>query len=196
MDDHEFNQMFRIDREKLEAYYQRVKKGLKDYDLISALAYFLHHAQSIGCSENEIIDVLKYYKDKIKEGKNLFDLAIEWVRAGKIRSEYLKHLGSSYFPSLDVAIDDCLFYFFLQFDEGLRKLMKEDIKEFELSALHAIFFNPNEEKIDVHNVLEKLKLRIPTFYHRSEKIDTRIITLRSGISEIMKKDYETIKRRT
>jgi len=196
VDTREFDQIYRIDIDKLKAYYQRVKKGLKDQETLSTLAYFLHHAQSLRSSMNEIIDVLKYYQDKMKEGKTLFDLAIEWVRARIIRTDYLKHLGSYSFPSFDVAIDDCLFHFFLRFDEKLRKLLKEDIKEFELSVLHAIFFYPNEEKIDFHELLEKFKHRIPTFYQGSKKIDTRIITLRSGLSEIIKKDYEIIKRRT
>ena len=106
----------------------------------------------------------------------------------------MAHLGKSQFPNLELAIDDCMFTFFLKYDQYLRDLFKKDLKEFEISALYEIFFSSNEEILNVKEILEKHKARVPIFFNEKGKIDTNVITLRSGISEVIRKDYEKIRK--
>jgi len=110
----EFENKYKIDKERLISYYNRIKRQSKDQDQLSMIAKFLFN-QSIGSSYEELYDILLYFKDKIIIGKSLLDFAIEWIRAQKIRLEYKKYLIRAQYPqnNLALAIDDCIFRFFL-----------------------------------------------------------------------------------
>jgi 5'-3' exonuclease len=133
--------------------------------------------------------VLNYYKEKIRENVSVLDLAFEWLRGQNIRLEYKKHLNKAQYHDLELAIDDCIFLFFLHYDRHLRKLLKEDIKEYEVSALYETFLSPDSKNINIIEALQEHKSIVPTFYKETKRIDTSIITLRNGIMEVIKEDF-------
>ncbi len=192
MQEREMIDSFAIDKEKLNDYFQRVRHSLENPEFIHSIAYFLHNTQSIGAQFEDVKGVLTYYEDKLESEKTGLDFAFEWIRANKIRFEYLKHLANSQFPNLEVAVDDSLFSFFLRYDIYVRKLLKKNIHEFEISALYEIFFNSNKERIIIIDILDKHEANVPTVFCQTTKVDTKLITLRFGISEIVKKDYTNI----
>ncbi len=189
IDELEFIQIFRIDIDRLNSYYERIKNQFQGFTPIQIIAKFLN-GQSIGTSMYDVILVLEYYQTKITNDKTLLDFAVEWIRAKQIRFHYTKYFGNAQFPDYEVAIDACIFLFFQKYDPLLRQLFKKDIKEYEISSLYAIFFSPIELNFDFNKILEEQKNRIPTIFKETERIDIRIYTLRSGLTDIIKNDFE------
>ena len=124
------------------------------------------------------------------------DFSFEWIRADKIRLEYKKYLIRAQYESdnLTLAVDDCIFRFFLYYDEYIRKLFKEDIQEFEISALYETFFmqQDGDQEFNFENTLDKHKIKVPTFFDGTKRVNTNIITLREGLSEIIISDYKGV----
>ena len=118
MEDMEFENKYRIDKERLSNYYERIKNQSKEKGLIDHITNFLIN-QSISSSFEDVFDTLAYFEDKIVEGQGLLDLAFEWIRAQKIRVEYKKYLIRAQYPTNDLclAVDDCIYRFFLSYDE-------------------------------------------------------------------------------
>ena len=189
-----FENRYKIDRERLVSYYSRIKRQFKDQDQLSLIAKFLVN-QSIGSSYDDIYGILLYFSDKIINGKSLLDFAIEWIRAQKIRLEYKKYLIRAQYPqnNLALAIDDCIFRFFLDIDKYLRTLRKQNIQEYNFSALYEIFFSPYDTKnLDIEDILLRHMHNVPTHYQGSNKINVNIIILRSALSNLIVKDYEDV----
>ena len=190
----EFENKYKIDKERLISYYNRIKRQFKDQDQLSMIAKFLFN-QSIGSSYEELYGILLYFKDKIIIGKSLLDFAIEWIRAQKIRLEYKKYLIRAQYPqnNLALAIDDCIFRFFLDINKYLRTLMKNNIQEYNFSALYEIFFSPYDTKnLNIEDILLRHMHNVPTHFQGSNKIDVNIIILRSALSNLIVKDYEDV----
>ena len=189
-----FEKLYKIEKDKLLRYYDRLRNQLKNLGPSQIVARFLIN-QSIGSSYNDVYDTLLYFRDKIAEGKELLDLAFEWIRAQKIRLEYKKYLIRAQYPynNLSLAVDDCIFQFFLEYDKYIRHLLKEDIQEYNFSALYEIFFSPYESKdLKIKDILEKHIHNVPTHFQGMEKINTNVVILRSGLSNIIVKDYEIV----
>jgi len=194
MEDMKFENKYKIDRERLSNYYERIKNQGKEKGLIEHITNFLIN-QSISSSFEEVFDTLAYFEDKIVEGQGLLDLAFEWIRAQKIRLEYKKYLIRAQYPTNDLclAVDDCLYRFFLSYDEYIRNLFKKDIREHNFSALYEIFFNTFDEKsLIIEDIVQKHIHNIPSHYYGSNKINTNIMTLRQGLSNIVVKDYVNV----
>ena len=190
----EYENRYKIDKERLISYYNRIKRQVKDQDQLSMVTKFLVN-QSIGSSYDDIYGILLYFKDKIINGKSLLDFAIEWIRAQKIRLEYKKYLIRAQYPQNDLAlaIDDCIFRFFLDSDKYLRMLLKTSIQEFNHSALYEIFFSPYDTKnLNIEDILRRHMHNVPTHFHGSTKINVNTIILRSALSNIIVKDYEDV----
>ncbi len=190
----EFENRYKIDKERLISYYNRIKRQSKDQDQLNVIAKFLFN-QSIGSSYEELYGILLYFKDKIIIGKGLLDFAIEWIRAQKIRLEYKKYLIRAQYPqnNLALAIDDCIFRFFLDINKYLRTLMKKNIQEYNFSALYEIFFSPYDTKnLNIDDILLRHMHNVPTHFQGSNKIDVNIIILRSALSNLIVKDYEDV----
>ncbi|UCD01730.1 MAG: hypothetical protein JSV23_01525 [Promethearchaeota archaeon] len=186
--------VYKIDKDKLLRYYDRIQNQFKSSGPIQIITKFLIN-QSIGSNYSDVYDVLIYFRDKLKEGKKILDFAFEWIRAQKIRLEYKKYLIRAQYPfdNLLLAVDDCIFKFFLEYDTFIRKLLKKDIQEHNFSALYEIFFSPYESKnLNIQDILERHIDNIPTQFQGLEKINTNIIVLRSGLSNIIVKDYENV----
>jgi len=131
----------------------------------------------------------------LAEGKELLDLAFEWIRAHKIRLEYKKYLIRAQYPQnyISLAVDDCIFQFFLEYDNYIRSILRMDTKEHNFSALYEIFFSPYESKnLNIKDILERHIDNVPTHFDGVQKINTNIIILRSGLSNIIAKDYENV----
>ena len=190
----EFENKYKIDKERLISYYNRIKRQSKDQDQLSMMAKFLFN-QSIGSSYEDNYGILLYFKDKIIIEKSLLDFAIEWIRAQKIRLEYKKYLIRAQYPqnNLALAIDDCIFRFFLDIDKYLRTIMKKNIQEYNFSALYEIFFSPYDTKnLNIEDILLRHMHNVPTHFHGSNKINVNIIILRSALSNLIVKDYEDV----
>ena len=189
-----FENKYKIDRERLSNYYERIKNQGKEKGLIEHITNFLIN-QSISSSFEEVFDTLAYFEDKIVEGQGLLDLAFEWIRAQKIRLEYKKYLIRAQYTTNDLclAVDDCIYRFFLSYDEYIRNLFKKDIREHNFSALYEIFFNTFDEKsLIIEDIVQKHIHNIPSHYYGSNKINTNIMTLRQGLSNIVVKDYVNV----
>ena len=194
MDDIKFENIYKIDKERLTKYYERIKNQSRETRVIDNITKFLNN-QSIGSSFSEVFNTLKYFEDKIVKGKELLDLAFEWLRAQNIRLEYKKYLIRAQYPNhnLSLAVDDCIYRFFIDYDNYIRKLFKKEVREHNFSALYEIFFSPFDEKsLIIEEIVQKHIHNIPTHYCGSVKIDTRIMTLREGLSNIIVKDYENV----
>ena len=194
MEDKEFESRYKIDKERLSKYYERIKNYGKEKGSIDHISNFLIN-QSIGSSFEEVFDTLKYYEDKIVEGQELLDLALEWIRAHKIRLEYKKYLIRAQYPTneLRLAVDDCIYRFFLSYDKYIRKLFKKEIREHNFSALYEIFFNTFDKKsLIIDDIVQKHIHNIPSHYYGPNKINTNIMTLRHGLSNIIVKDYVNV----
>jgi hypothetical protein len=190
----EYENRYKIDKERLISYYNRIKRQVKDQDQLSMVTKFLVN-QSIGSSYDDIYGILLYFKDKIINGKSLLDFAIEWIRAQKIRLEYKKYLIRAQYPQNDLAlaIDDCIFRFFLDIDKYLRTLIKKNIQEYSFSALYEIFFSPYDTKnLNIDDILLRHMHNVPTHFQGSNKISVNIIILRSALSNLIVKDYEDV----
>ncbi len=194
MDNLAIEEIYKIEKDKLLRYYEMLKGQFTYAGTTQIIAQFLVN-QSVSSNYNHIYNTLVYFKDRLQEGKSLLDLAFEWIRAQKIRLEYKKYLGEAQYPhnNLSLAVDDCIFKFFLEYDEYIRKLLKKDIKEHNLSALYEIFFSPYESKnLNIQDILERHIDNVPTHHHETQKLNTNIIILRSGLSIIIVKDYEDV----
>lgn len=192
IDELEFIQMVKIDKERLFSYYNRIKSQFHSLTPIQIVAKFLN-GHSIGNSMKEVLIVLEYYKNKLTDNKKLLDFAFEWIRASQIRFHYIKYLGNAQFPDFEIAIDACIFLFFEKYDRFLRSLFKKDIYEFEISSLHNIFFFPIEGNFNFKQILEEQKNRAPTIFRETNRIDVRLFTLRSGLSNIIRNDFNKTK---
>ena len=196
MEDENLTERYKIDRDRLYGYYERIKNQFAHKSDVGIVAKFLIN-RSIGNKETDVEKVLNYFNDKIIEGKNILDFAFEWIRAQKIRLEYKKYLIRTIYPNDDInlAIDDCIILFFLGYDKYLRTLLKNKINEHEISALFEIFFSPYEIKTyDINNILKNYSDKVPTIYIENERIDTNIVSLRLGLSNVIKSDYEGVIR--
>ncbi len=194
MEKSDFKKLYKIEKDKLLRYYERLRNQFKNLGPSQIVARFLIN-QSIGSNYNDVYEILLYFRDKIVEGKELLNLAFEWIRAQKIRLEYKKYLIRAQYPhnNLSLAVDDCIFRFFLEYDNFIRKLLKENIREYNFSALYEIFFSPYESKnLNITDILERHIHNVPTHFQGMEKINTNIIILRSGLSVIIVKDYENV----
>jgi len=94
--------VYKIDKERLLNYYNRIKNQNKEALLIGNITTFLNN-QSIGSSYEEVFNTLKFFEDKLAKGKGLLDLAFEWIRAHKIRLEYKKYLIRAQYPNNDLC---------------------------------------------------------------------------------------------
>jgi hypothetical protein len=189
MEETELEDLYKIDRDRLIDYYQRIEKRAKDKNKIHTIANFLEY-ESIGSSQKVVKDVLTYYQEKIVNRKEVLDFAFEWIRAHKIRLKYKEYLVRSQFDNYELALDDCIFLFFLPYDDYIRSLLKDEVKEFEISTLYEVFFNSySDQNLDFNKILEKHRKRVPTVYCENKKVNINIITLRSGLSEVILDDY-------
>jgi hypothetical protein len=187
-----FKQAFKIDDERLLWNYNRIKRMFKNSDHVKIIAKFLIN-QSIGLSPDRIIDILNYYKPIISKNKTLLDFAFEWVRANKIRFDYKKFINLGTYEDPNNAIDDTIFFFFLDYDEYIREFFIKNISEIEICALYEIFFNPNQvDSTNVDFFLKKNELSVHTIIKEKEKVNTNIFTLREGLSSMIKKDYNEL----
>ncbi|KKN03055.1 hypothetical protein LCGC14_1111570 [marine sediment metagenome] len=194
MEEIDFEELYKIEKDKLMRYYERIKNQFRFSDPIKIVSKFLIN-QSIGSNFTDVHETLLYFYDKLAEGKEILDLAFEWIRAQKIRLEYKKYLIRAQYPndSLSLAVDDCLFKFFLQYDNFMRNLLKNDVREHNFSALYEIFFSPYESKsLNIKDILERHIDNVPTHFQGIEKINTNIMILRSGLSVIIVKDYVNV----
>lgn len=190
MANRDFLTLYKIDEKRLKDYFERMKLSYKESEFVEVVANFLIN-ESVAKNYDVVLNVLKYIEDKLVKGKNLLDFAFEWIRANKIFLEYRKYLNSAKYPNHEIAIDDCLFMFFLDYDTVLRTLLKEDVKEFEISFLYATMFNQAEfEEFDLELEIEKHKIINPTIFEGSQRLNTNIFTLKVGLSHIIKEDYE------
>ena len=188
------DEIYKIDKDKLLRYYERIRNQLKNSSPAQIITKFLIN-QSIGTNEIEVYETLIYFKNSLAESKELLDLAFEWIRAQKIRLEYKKYLSRAQYPKdyISLAVDDCIFQFFLEYDKYIRNLLRKDTKEYNFSALYEIFFSPYEAKtLDIKDILARHIDNVPTHFDGAEKINTNIIILRSGLSNIIAKDYENV----
>jgi len=193
MEEAELLQLYKIDEERLRGYYERIKKQFSDRDPVEIVAKFLNN-QSIGTSIAEITQVLLYYQKLLAKGNTLLKFAFEWIRANEIRLKYKKYLITAKYPNKDLAlaIDDCISRFFLDYDKYIRVFF-DDIAEYEISALYQIFFSPYETKnFQLEDILEWQQDKVPTFMEGYKRVNTRIITLRSGLSQLIIMDYEDV----
>ncbi len=193
IDDIEYIQILKIDKERLLSYYKRIKSQFEAFNPIQIVAKFLN-GQSIGTSIREVLVVLEYYKNKLIDDKSLLDFAFEWIRANQIRFHYIKYLANAQFPDYEVAVDTCIFLFFEKYDKFLRKLFKKDIKEYEISTLYSIFFYPIEGNFNFNKIMEEQKNKVPTVFREADRINIKLYTLRSGLLNIIKNDYNKITR--
>jgi len=144
----------------------------------------------------EVLSILDYFEAYLKDEYTTLELGLEWIRCQKIRLEYKKYLITAQYPHDDfnLAVDDCIFLFFIEYDRTIRDIFVEEIHECELSALYEIFFTPYEGKI-ITNILkfvDEYKQKSPTIFIGNKKFNTSIFTLRLGLSNIIKSDYEKV----
>jgi len=194
IEDIEYIQISKIDKNRLYSYYKRLVHQFQGFTPIQIIAKFLN-GQSIGTTMQEVLIVLEYYKTKLNVNRELLDFAFEWIRANKMRSHYLKYLGNAQFPDYEIAIDACIFLFFQKYDQILRNLFRSEIEEYEISTLYGIFFTSLEDKdYDFNKILQEQKNRVPTITQETNRIDISLYTLRSGLSSIIRKDYNKTRR--
>jgi hypothetical protein len=195
MEVQELEELYQIDSKRLINYYERIEKQSHNKDTAEVVAKFLNN-QSVGPVKADLIDILNYYREKLVNEKTLLDFALEMIRANKIRLEYKKYLSQATHKNLELAIDDCIFLFFLEYDKYIRNLFLDEIKEFEISSLYDVFFRPPEinGSQNIYDILEDYKMKVPTVFHGNKRINTNIITLRSGLSEIITEDYKKLKK--
>jgi hypothetical protein len=189
MEEIKFSKLYNFDKQRLHSNFERIQNLYKDLNSIEIIAKFLFN-QSIGGSISEISDVLNYFQEKLSKDKTLLDFAFEWIRAYKIRLEYKKYINLSSYSTYNIALDDTIFVFFLRYDEYLRTIFKNTMPEYEFSTLYRIFFTPKQSNpINITTLLEKNKKKVPTIVIDGERIDTKIFTLREGLSEMIKEDF-------
>ncbi len=189
-----FNNALKVDKERLLRYYERIESQSSSLNPIEIIAEFLVN-QSIRPSTLEVAEIINYYKNNIIREKKVLDIALEWIRAYHFRSEYKKHLIKEQYTDYNTAIDDCISLFFLDYDNYIRKIFKKDMKEFEYSALYEILFSPfDRESLNINEILENYRTKVPTIFDDDERISTNLFTLRSGLSEIIQNDYNEVNK--
>ncbi|MFX1575272.1 MAG: hypothetical protein ACFFB0_21260 [Promethearchaeota archaeon] len=189
MEEIQFNKLYKIDKERLSSNFQRIQNLNKDLNLKEVIAKFLDN-QSIGNQKDQILEILNYFENKLSNDKELLDVAFEWIRANKIRLEYKKYIILNNYKSYTTALDDAIFLFFLKYDKYLRELFKSDMEEYEFCTLYQIIFNLKQsESINFIALLEKNKTKIPSVIILGKKYNTTIHTLREGLSDMIKNDY-------
>lgn len=193
-----FDDLYKINRERFLDNYRVTENILKstEKNKVKIIAQWLVDNQSVGPSQESNVEIINYYSKYLKKDKTLLDFALEWIRAQKIRSRYMLHLIKTHFPSnnSNLVIDYFISSFFLKYNKILRDLFKDTIQEYELSALlEIIFASEREQNFIFENHMEKHKNnpQCPTLFKGSERIDTSILTLRSGLASIIKRDYES-----
>lgn len=193
-----FDDLYKINRERFLDNYRITENILKstEKNKVKIIAQWLVDNQSVGPSQESNVEIINYYSKYLKKDKTLLDFALEWIRAQKIRSRYMLHLIKTHFPSdnSNLVIDYFISSFFLKYNKILRDLFKDIIQEYELSALlEIIFASEREQNFIFENHMEKHKNnpQCPTLFKGSERIDTSILTLRSGLANIIKRDYES-----
>lgn len=193
-----FDDLYKINRERFLDNYRVTENILKstEKNKVKIIAQWLVDNQSVGPSQESNVEIINYYSKYLKKDKTLLDFALEWIRAQKIRSRYMLHLIKTHFPSdnSNLVIDYFISSFFLKYNKILRDLFKDIIQEYELSALLEILFaSEREQNFIFENHMEKHKNnpQCPTLFKGSERIDTSILTLRSGLANIIKRDYES-----
>ncbi|MFX0004158.1 MAG: hypothetical protein ACFE9C_09185 [Candidatus Hodarchaeota archaeon] len=189
MEEIQFNKLYKIDKKRLISNFQRIQNLNKDLNLNEIVAKFLDN-QSIGIQKDQILEILNYFKNKLSNDKELLDFAFEWIRANKIRLEYKKYIVLNDYKSYTTALDDAIFLFFLKYDKSLRFLFKSNLEECEFCTLYQIIFNLKQsESLNLTALLEKNKTKVPSITILGEKFDTTIHTLREGLSDMVKNDY-------
>ena len=195
----ELKDLYKIKRKRLLDNYLITENILKSTqkNKVEIIAQWLVDNQSAGSSQESNVEIINYYSKYLKKDKTLLDFAIEWIRAQKIRSGYILHLIKTHFPgdNTNLAIDYFISSFFLKYNIILRDLFIDTIQEYELSALLEILFaSEREQNFIFENHMEKHKNnpQCPTLFKGSERIDTSILTLRSGLANIIKRDYEYV----
>jgi len=189
MEEIQFNSLYKIDKERLSSNFHRIQNLSKDLNLNEIVATFLDN-QSIGTQKDQILEILKYFQNRLSNDKELLDFAFEWIRANKIRLEYKKYITLNDYKSYITALDDAIFLFFLKYDKYLRALFKSNLEEYEFCTLYQIIFNSKQsESINLTALQEKNKTKIPSIIILGEKFDTTIHTLREGLSDMIKSDY-------
>ncbi|MCK4282219.1 MAG: hypothetical protein KAX10_08895 [Candidatus Lokiarchaeota archaeon] len=190
--------LYKINRERFLDNYRVTENILKstEKNKVKIIAQWLVDNQSVGPSQESNVEIINYYSKYLKKDKTLLDFALEWIRAQKIRSRYMLHLIKTHFPSnnSNLVIDYFISSFFLKYNKILRDIFKDTIQEYELSALlDIIFASEREQNFIFENHMEKHKNnpQCPTLFKGSERIDTSILTLRSGLASIIKRDYES-----
>jgi len=193
-----FDDLYKINRERFLDNYRVTENILKgtEKNKVKIIAQWLVDNQSVGPSQESNIEIINYYSKYLKKDKTLLDFALEWIRAQKIRSRYMLDLIKTHFPSdnSNLVIDYFISSFFIKYNKILRDLFKDTIQEYELSALlEIIFASEREQNFIFENHMEKHKNnpQCPTLFKGSERIDTSILTLRSGLANIIKRDYES-----
>jgi len=182
---------YQIDKERLTSYFKRIENRFKDLEPIQVVGKFINN-QGIGTSLEEVLEVLNHYNNFLTGGKSSLDFAFEWIRAHKIRVEYKKYLIRAQYPTSQLAIDDCIYLFFLKYDKYIRQLLNEQIPEYEISALYELFFSQFGKIIKIDSIIERLKVLVPTVNEGDHKVNLNILTLRAGLSQIIDKDYESV----
>ena len=190
--------LYKINRERFLDNYRVTENILKstEKNKVKIIAQWLVDNQSVGPSQESNVEIINYYSKYLKKDKTLLDFALEWIRAQKIRSRYMLHLIKTHFPSnnSNLVIDYFISSFFFKYNKILRDIFKDTIQEYELSALlDIIFASEREQNFIFENHMEKHKNnpQCPTLFKGSERIDTSILTLRSGLASIIKRDYES-----
>jgi hypothetical protein len=189
MEEIRFNKLYTIDKERLYSNFQRIQNLNKNLDSKEIITKFLDN-QSIGTPMDQISEILIYFHDKLSKDTELLDFAFEWIRANKIRLEYKKYITLNDYKSYTVALDDVIFLFFLKYDENLRDLFNSNLEEYEFSTLYQIFFSSKQsEFINLTALRDKNKVKVPTIIIHGERVKTTIHTLREGLSDMIKNDY-------
>lgn len=181
-----------IEKEKLKITFERLRNFRKDKPESAIIAQFLN-SQGIELEMDSLRQIIEYYEPLLVQEKDLFDFSIERIRAQKIRNVYLKALGdSSFLSGPDLAVDTVIFNFLLKYDAYIRPFF-ESIEEYQLCALYNLLFTQKApSKFDFKTLLNTFKDRIPTIFIDEKHFPTRIFTLRAALSEVIKKDSETI----
>jgi len=197
VEDLDFQELYNIEKDKILRYYERLGSRFNNLSQIQLVARFLVN-QSIGSNYNDVYNILIYFKDKIEEGKDVLDLAFEWIRAQKIRLEYKKYLSRAQYPfnNLSLAVDDCIFKFFLEYDNYIRSLLKNTIREYNFSALYEIFFSPYDSKnLNIKDILDSKKdlkeiLRLINPHFKEERWGTILDEELNRIGEVLDSDAD------
>ncbi|MFW9952057.1 MAG: hypothetical protein ACFFKA_18205, partial [Candidatus Thorarchaeota archaeon] len=136
-----FYKLYNFDKKRLYSNFERIRNLNAEFESSKVITKFLIN-QSIGNSPSQISEILTYFQGKLSNDKELLDFAFEWIRANKIRLEYKKYITLNDYKAYTTALDDAIFLFFQRYDELLRSLFVEEMKEHEFSTLYQIFFNP------------------------------------------------------